>query len=283
MTIRVVNQGEEHMLDRIVGVAYTMRLFTNDVESGLTDTQVNALTESSFTEASFTGYTAAPIATGSWVTTQGDPSEATNADEVFTCTGTGAPQTIRGYYITRDSDSKLVWYEYLKDGPFVVEFSGSTVTVPPILTLDDNQEAEVAAQGIIAQQVLTANGSGLTVSSDTDMLLNNVPVVAGRLYGIHLHTEVQLSAALGLWTLNLLINGAAYDRFERIENGPDASENVQKVYTIDAMVTWEAPTTQATDDFLVRATEHSGTATLTLPASANVRRTLTIYDLGVAP
>jgi microcystin-dependent protein len=134
--LQVVNQGEEAFLDLILAVNYTLKLYQNNVESGLTETQKNALTESSFTEATFTGYSSKALTGGSWVTTPSDPSTGTYAQQTFTRTSTGTAQLIYGYYIVKTTGGALQWYEHF-DGPVSIEFNGDALRVTPSITLDE--------------------------------------------------------------------------------------------------------------------------------------------------
>lgn len=139
MTLVVVNQAEEHFLDLILAVNYTLRLFKNDVTLGLTQVQIDALTESSFTEADFAGYSAVALTGGSWTTTSGDPCTGVYAQQTFTRSSTGTSQTLYGYYLTRTSGGALEWFEYFT-APLVIEFINEAVSVTPRLTLSDTQD-----------------------------------------------------------------------------------------------------------------------------------------------
>lgn len=100
MTLITVNQGTEADLDLILAVGYTLRLFKNDVTSGLDDTAIAALTEASFQEADFPGYASVAIAGGAWTTTPGNPGVATYTQQAFIRSSSGAVQNIYGYYYT---------------------------------------------------------------------------------------------------------------------------------------------------------------------------------------
>lgn len=126
-------QGEVAMLGGTwsTATASSLRLFTNDVGIGLTAAQRNALTESDFTEASFTGYSAGSLTSGSWTITPGTPTIASYIDVVFTSTAIpGAPVTIIGYYITRDSDGDAILYEKFEapQRPVITD-NGDQVTI----------------------------------------------------------------------------------------------------------------------------------------------------------
>lgn len=144
--IQVVNQGEEAMLDLITDVDMTLRLYRTNVVLGLTDVQIEALTQAAFTEANFAGYAASSMTTA-WTTTQGNPSTATRPEVSFTRSSTGTAQLIYGYYVTRNSDGALQWFEHF-DGPVSVEFNGDVIKVTPTLTLDD-AEGHSVESGVI--------------------------------------------------------------------------------------------------------------------------------------
>lgn len=150
--IVVVNQGEEEFLDLITDVDSTLRLYQNNVISGLTATQIEALTQAAFTEATFAGYAGSSMTTA-WTTTQGNPSEATRPLVTFTRSSTGTAQSIHGYYVTRNSDGNLRWFQHF-DAPISVEFINDTVQVTPRLTLDDD-----TGRNLVDLEVFTASGS----------------------------------------------------------------------------------------------------------------------------
>lgn len=166
--LQVVNQGEEAFLDLILAVNYTLRLFKTDVETGLTDEQKNALTESSFTEATFTGYSAKALTGGSWTTTQDDPSTGAYAQQTFTCSG-GASQQIYGYYLTKTTGGALQWYEQF-DGPVTIS-SGDSLRVTPAISLDEGDSVPTGQ--------ITAFGGA---SAPTGWLLCNGSAVSRTTY-----------------------------------------------------------------------------------------------------
>lgn len=134
--LRVVNQGEHEMLDLIFAVDMNLHLFRTDVETGLTESQLEALDETDFTEANFAGYASVALTGGSWTTTAGDPSFARYAQQTFIRTSTGTAQLIYGYYVTRDSDGALFFYEQF-DGPVSIEFEDDELRVTPNFNLDE--------------------------------------------------------------------------------------------------------------------------------------------------
>lgn len=139
MTIIIPDVGEEALLERLTGENMTLHLYTNDVTSGLTSTQIEALVAADFTEATFTGYASAALTGGSWTVTGGDPSEATYARQDFASTADQTPQDVYGYYVTRTSDGTLLLFEAF-DALVTVEFNGDEIRITPRLTLADTQD-----------------------------------------------------------------------------------------------------------------------------------------------
>lgn len=139
MTLRVVDQAEKHFLDLILAVDYGLHLFSNDVESGLTTEQKDALDETDFTEATFTGYASASLTGGAWTTGEGNPASAGYAATAFTSTANQTPEVIYGYYVTRVSDGSLQWYEYFSASA-TVQFNSQSIVVTPAVTLADTSD-----------------------------------------------------------------------------------------------------------------------------------------------
>jgi hypothetical protein len=136
VTLRIVDQGEQDILGLALSVDYHLRLFTNDVENGLTAGQKEALTAASFTEASFTGYEAKTLTGGSWTSASGAPASASYATQAFVSTVSQASQTLYGYYVTRVSTDRLAWYEYFNT-PVAISGADEFITVTPRLTMQD--------------------------------------------------------------------------------------------------------------------------------------------------
>lgn len=140
-------------------------------------------------------------------------------------------------------------------------------------TADFRIDNRSVGRGKIARQKLTTNSSGFTGDGATDMFINNVPVIAGRLYEIHLHSKYLLSAS-GSWSVGCHINGTRIGEFDF------ANEAAGTTKMFDGTVQWEPSSTQATDDITVELDEFAGASTLTLQASADSPRTLTLKDIG---
>jgi len=156
VSVIVLNQGESAILQNgVTGVAYDLRLYKNDVKSGRTPAEIDALTEADFTQANFTGYAAAAIATGAWSILAGNPTKATNVEKTFTSSANQTAQSIWGYYVTRTSDAKAIWFEQFP-GPVLIEFINDAIKATPAITLDDSEGSGLEIGDIIPTARATA-------------------------------------------------------------------------------------------------------------------------------
>jgi hypothetical protein len=211
MTIVVVNQGEEQFLDRILGINYQMKLFTNDVTSGLTAAQVDALTESSFTEATFTGYAAATLASASWTSTPGDPGVASYAQQTFTRSSTGTLQNVYGYYVVRSSDGALAWFEKFP-GPAPIEFSGDAIRVTPRITLQDTQDSPGAIEGTVEGMAVLSIARTADAGTALNEAIASLPATGGTII-----------VPAGTWTIDQTVE---FDRNGIVIQGMSKSATV---------------------------------------------------------
>ena len=135
MTLRIPNVGEGNMLEMIVNKTapenLILKLFTSNTTPADTDTA------STYTEASFTGYTAKTLTGASWTVTTGAPSEASFAQQSFTSSASQTAQTVYGYYVIQTTSTELMWSERFTDGPYTVTNNGEEIRVTPKLTLQD--------------------------------------------------------------------------------------------------------------------------------------------------
>lgn len=272
MALWIPNQGEEILLDIILATNLTLKLYRNDVTAGLTTAQKEALTEASFTEATFTGYTSKALTGGSWVTTQAEPSTGVYAEQTFTSTANQTAQTIYGYYVVRTSDSKLLWFERFT-GPVTISLNGDAIKVTPTITLDDDQEATVAAQGLKASFLSTSSTVGYTTTTTTDMVLNNFAADATRNYRVCLNSPWFTNGA-GTWFSMLLIGGVQTARLAALTG---ASGNTDGVASGSYL--WQ-PATTTLYNLAIQASELTGTATLTYFSDASDPRQFWIEDIG---
>lgn len=130
----LVDQGEQAWLELLTSVDYSLRLFLGDPTDGLTDAQIDALTESDMTEASFTGYEAKTLTGGSWTVAA---MVASYAQQGFVSTANQDAQSVGGYYLTRVSTGEMMLFE-LFTAPVSVSGSGQRVLVTPKITLGED-------------------------------------------------------------------------------------------------------------------------------------------------
>lgn len=141
MAARLVNQGEILALELLANKETSLEdlvlhLFKNDVDSGLSTAQKEALTEASFTEADFTGYSSNTLTGASWTSTPGAPGEISYAEQIFASTANQTAQTIYGWYLTRATGGELVMYEYFNSA-ITIENDGDQIRITPKLTAQD--------------------------------------------------------------------------------------------------------------------------------------------------
>lgn len=109
----------------------------------------------------------------------------------------------------------------------------------------------------------------------TDLLYDNVPVVAGRTYGIRLNTDYQFQSLSqdARWDLYCYLNGSIFKRFAALK--PSYGGTI--LDHIYSEVMWYPSVSQATDDIRVYAHYVSSSGAFTLVGP----RTLSIMDYGV--
>jgi len=126
------NAAEDLVLKLLINQAspqsLVLKLFTNDVTPGETDT------EATYTEASGHGYAPATLTPGTWTVTTGFPSQAAYPAQTFTFTGPLG--NVYGYYLTQVSSGKLLVAERFQDAPLVVANNGDEIRVSVAMTLD---------------------------------------------------------------------------------------------------------------------------------------------------
>jgi hypothetical protein len=122
---------EVEILTEKLTPALTLRLYGNNV------TPSGSSSTASFIEIAGGGYASKPLTFANWIITAGDPSIALyNATQTWLFTGPiNAPGSIYGYFVTRNSDGKLMWAE--RFASTIVPFApigGSKINVFPKFT-----------------------------------------------------------------------------------------------------------------------------------------------------
>jgi len=131
MSLVIPDTLELQTLQRIFTDAMHIRLYGNNV------TPVGTSTAASFTEITGANYAAFPLTFANWTFTSGDPSFALYNSTITWLFNAviNAPGTIYGYYIQRDSDSKLIAAERFPAAnvPFL-PIAGSQIRILPKFT-----------------------------------------------------------------------------------------------------------------------------------------------------
>lgn len=131
MGMVVPNVVENEILTAALTPALTLRLYSSDT------TPIGTTLAAAFIEVAGGGYANKALTLANWGIIQGNPTTALyNAVQTWTFTGpTNAPAVIYGYYVTRNSDGKLMWAERFAAG--VIPFApilGSIIKVTPRFT-----------------------------------------------------------------------------------------------------------------------------------------------------
>lgn len=136
MALVVPNVGEVELLDKMLKDAlstdenYTLKLYT--AISGTLDKDTIA---SDFTEATFTGYTSKTLTRSGWVSASTVSNKASSSyAEQSWVGGSGANETILGYYIIGATSTVLLWAEQFSSSVVVQETD--TIKVTPVFTLN---------------------------------------------------------------------------------------------------------------------------------------------------
>jgi len=134
MALVLPNQAEKILLEALVNKTapqdLKLKLFQNNVTPSETDT------EATYTEATFTGYSAVTLTASSWTVTEGAPTQASYPEVTFTSTAGGQNQSIYGYYLVQVTSGKLVWAERFTDGPYTIVNNGDSIKVTPVIACD---------------------------------------------------------------------------------------------------------------------------------------------------
>lgn len=132
MSLKVPNAAELEIITYVLTPALTLRMYGNNV------TPADGDTAAGYTEIAGGGYANKPLTFANWTIVAGTPTTASYAVQIWTFTGViNAPSTIYGYYVTRNSDGKLMWAERFPAAtvPFTPAV-GSIIRVVPKFTVE---------------------------------------------------------------------------------------------------------------------------------------------------
>lgn len=106
MPLKVPNTIEVEVLTTMLTPALTLRLYGND------KTPADGDTAAAYTEVSGGNYVNKPLVFATWSIVGGTPSVASYVGQTWLFNGPiNPPNTIYGYFVTRNSDGKLMWAE----------------------------------------------------------------------------------------------------------------------------------------------------------------------------
>ena len=126
--IIVPTQASADMLDDLVRIPRTLRLFVNDY------TPMAVTARGDLQEApGDKGYTAVILAPAAWKITPGKPPLGEYPKIVFTFTGSMG--MVYGYFVTSNSDGKLRWVERFADGPVPIRNADDQIKITPRMLL----------------------------------------------------------------------------------------------------------------------------------------------------
>ena len=134
MALTVMNKGAQEMLKRALNYSATGNVVLKLYKNNVTIAETSAVAD--FTEADFTGYSAATLTGSSFTVTDADPSEASYAVQEFTSSAGSQNQDVYGYYVTNGAGTIALWAEAFSDGPYNIANNGDKIQVTLKLTLD---------------------------------------------------------------------------------------------------------------------------------------------------
>lgn len=130
MALNVPDVGENKILEMIVNKTapenLVLKLFSSNT------TPADSDTAGTYTEATFTGYSAITLTGATWSAASGG-SIAYSAQQTFTASGTPSGN-VYGYYIIQTTSGVLIWSERDANAPFVIANAGDTVKITPTIT-----------------------------------------------------------------------------------------------------------------------------------------------------
>ena len=132
MTLLVPSNGEGDAAAAFVGKRtlsdLVLRLFTNNITPSETDAA------DSYTEAAGYDYSPITLPGANWTVTEGAPTNAAYAQQIFTFTG--ALGNVYGYYMTRSTGGRIALAERFTDGPYNIVNNGDKSKITPQISFD---------------------------------------------------------------------------------------------------------------------------------------------------
>lgn len=134
MALLIPNNGEGDGLRAFVNhTAMTdlvLRLYSSNTTPAETDTAAT------YTETTFTGYSAVTLTGANWTITEGAPSSAAYAQQQFTSSAGSQSESVYGLFMTRATGGRIALAERFTDGPYSIVNDGDYIRVTPQITFD---------------------------------------------------------------------------------------------------------------------------------------------------
>lgn len=129
MALNFPDVGENLALEAVVGktnaTALTVRLYKSNTTPSDSDTAAT------YTESTFTGYSAAALTAGTWGSASGG-TITYGAQLTYTCSGASS-ESVYGYYVT-NAGGVLLYSERDASAPFAIANSGDAVKLTPTIS-----------------------------------------------------------------------------------------------------------------------------------------------------
>ena len=132
MALLVPDVGENLVLEMIVNKTAAQNLVLKLFQSNTTPAEGD--TAGTYTEATFSGYSAATLTGASWGAASG--GSIAYAQQTFTHNGGGVSNSIYGYYITQSVSGTLFLAERDGSGPFTLVNTGDNIKITPTITAE---------------------------------------------------------------------------------------------------------------------------------------------------
>lgn len=130
MALNFPDVGENLALEMIVNKTapqnLSLKLFSNNI------TPADSDTAGTYTEATFTGYSAITLTGASWNAASAG-SIAYSAQQTFTRTSTGVTENIYGYYCVQVTSTTLLYSERDGAAPVAMTNNGDNIKITPTI------------------------------------------------------------------------------------------------------------------------------------------------------
>lgn len=130
MALNFPDTGENLALEMLVNKTapqnLVLKLYKNNITPSDTDTAVT------YTEATFTGYSAITLTGASW-NAASSGTITYSAQQTFTCTAT-ATDDIYGYYVVQATSGTLLYSERDGSAPLAVRNNGDQIKITPTIS-----------------------------------------------------------------------------------------------------------------------------------------------------